>query len=99
MGKLVREAVVANYATTASDWKTYQIQHFNLDVIISVGYIVKSIQGTQFRYGKHNDSKTKLEYKKYKDKTLEQVEKEYLKTINALEQQAKIESQKKRGKK
>ena len=49
MGKLVREAVVANYATTSSDWKTYQIQHFNLDVIISVGYRVKSFQGTQFR--------------------------------------------------
>lgn len=48
-GELVREAVVANYATTASDGKTYQVEHFNLDVIISVGYRVKSVQGTRFR--------------------------------------------------
>jgi hypothetical protein len=46
---LTREAVVANYATTASDGKTYQVEHFNLDVIISVGYRVKSHRGTQFR--------------------------------------------------
>ena len=48
-GELTREAVVANYATTASDGKTYQVEHFNLDVIISVGYRVKSHRGTQFR--------------------------------------------------
>ena len=46
---MTREAVVANYATTASDGKTYQVEHFNLDVIISVGYRVKSHRGTQFR--------------------------------------------------
>lgn len=48
-GELPREAVVANFATTASDGKTYQVEHFNLDVIISVGYRVKSQRGTQFR--------------------------------------------------
>ena len=48
-GELQREAVVADSATTASDGKTYQVQHFNLDVIISVGYRVKSHRGTQFR--------------------------------------------------
>lgn len=48
-GELVRDSVVANYATTASDGKIYQVEHFNLDVIISVGYRVKSTQGTQFR--------------------------------------------------
>jgi hypothetical protein len=48
-GELVRERVVANYATTAADGKTYQVEFFNLDVIISVGYRVKSPQGTQFR--------------------------------------------------
>jgi len=37
-GELVREAVVANFATTATDGKTYQVDHYNLDVIISVGY-------------------------------------------------------------
>ncbi len=48
-GELVRESVVANFATTAADGKTYQVDYYNLDVIISVGYRVKSKSGTQFR--------------------------------------------------
>ena len=48
-GELTREAVVANFATTAADGKTYQVDYYNLDVIISVGYRVKSLRGTQFR--------------------------------------------------
>ena len=48
-GELVRKAVVANFATTATDGKTYQVDHYNLDVIISVGYRVRSHRGTQFR--------------------------------------------------
>lgn len=48
-GELEREAVVAKYATTANDGKTYQVEHYNLDVIISVGYRVKSQQGVRFR--------------------------------------------------
>lgn len=48
-GELARDPVVAEFATTAADGKTYQVEHFNLDVIISVGYRVKSRQGTQFR--------------------------------------------------
>ena len=48
-GELERNSVVAEFATTAADGKTYQVEHFNLDVIISVGYRVKSRQGTQFR--------------------------------------------------
>jgi hypothetical protein len=48
-GELQRESVVAESATTASDGKTYQVEYFNLDVIISVGYRVKSHRGTQFR--------------------------------------------------
>lgn len=48
-GELVRESVVANFATTAADGKTYQVDYYNLDVIISVGYRVKSKRGTQFR--------------------------------------------------
>ena len=48
-GELVENSVVANFATTASDNKTYQVEYYNLDVIISVGYRVKSQQGTQFR--------------------------------------------------
>ena len=48
-GELAQQSVVANFATTASDGKTYQIAYYNLDVIISVGYRVKSKQGTLFR--------------------------------------------------
>ena len=47
--ELDREAVVANFATTASDGKTYQIDYYNLDMIISVGYRVKSKDGIVFR--------------------------------------------------
>jgi len=42
-------SVVANFATTASDGKVYQVEYYNLDVIISVGYRVKSQRGIQFR--------------------------------------------------
>ncbi|MBC8452782.1 MAG: virulence protein RhuM/Fic/DOC family protein [Spirochaetes bacterium] len=48
-GELPKESVVANFATTAADGKIYQVEYYNLDVIISVGYRVKSQQGTQFR--------------------------------------------------
>ena len=48
-GELDRTSVVANYATTASDGKTYNVDYYNLDVIISVGYRVKSQRGVQFR--------------------------------------------------
>ncbi|WP_264565139.1 RhuM family protein [Flavobacterium sp. N3904] len=47
--ELDKESVVANFATTATDGKKYQVDFYNLDVIISVGYRVKSKQGTQFR--------------------------------------------------
>ncbi len=48
-GELERPSVIAEFATTGADGKTYRVEHFNLDVIISVGYRVKSRQGTQFR--------------------------------------------------
>jgi len=48
-GELNREAVVAFFATTASDGKMYKVEYFNLDAILSVGYRVNSIRGTQFR--------------------------------------------------
>ncbi len=41
--------VVANFATTAADGKTYQVEHYNLEMITSVGYRVKSRRGIQFR--------------------------------------------------
>jgi len=48
-GELEHDAVRANFAHTAKDGKTYQVDHYNLDVIISVGYRVKSQQGVHFR--------------------------------------------------
>ncbi len=48
-GELERDLVVAKIATTASDGKTYQVEYYNLDVIISVGYRVNSKKATKFR--------------------------------------------------
>jgi len=47
--ELEKIAVVANFATTASDGKTYNVEYYNLDVIISIGYRVKSQKGVAFR--------------------------------------------------
>ena len=47
--ELERNSVVAKFATTATDGKIYQVDYYNLDVIISVGYRVKSKEGTRFR--------------------------------------------------
>lgn len=48
-GELLQDSVVRNFRTTAADGKDYQTNFYNLDVIISVGYRVKSVRGTQFR--------------------------------------------------
>jgi prophage maintenance system killer protein len=48
-GELNKNSVVAKIATTASDGKIYQVDYYNLDVILSVGYRVDSKQATQFR--------------------------------------------------
>lgn len=48
-GELTADSVVAFFATTAADGKTYHVAYYNLDMIISVGYRVNSLQGVQFR--------------------------------------------------
>jgi hypothetical protein len=48
-GELEQDSVVKEYLTTADDGKSYLTKHYNLDVIISVGYRVKSQRGVQFR--------------------------------------------------
>ena len=48
-GELEANSVCAKFAHTAADGKIYQVEHYNLDVIISVGYRVKSLEGTRFR--------------------------------------------------
>ncbi|MDR0906494.1 MAG: virulence RhuM family protein [Oscillospiraceae bacterium] len=47
--ELAEIPVVANFATTAADGKTYRTEHYNLDMILSVGYRVKSANGIKFR--------------------------------------------------
>ncbi|MBW1967749.1 MAG: virulence RhuM family protein, partial [Deltaproteobacteria bacterium] len=48
-GELSPESVIRKFRITAADGKTYETNHYNLDVVISVGYRVKSHRGTQFR--------------------------------------------------
>lgn len=48
-GELIKDSVVRNFRITASDGKLYDTAFYNLDVVISVGYRVKSLRGTQFR--------------------------------------------------
>ena len=48
-GELAKDSVVREFRTTAADGKTYITKYYSLDVIISVGYRVKSKRGTQFR--------------------------------------------------
>jgi len=48
-GELEENSVVREFRTTAADGKDYSTKHYNLDVIISVGYRIKSLRGTQFR--------------------------------------------------
>ena len=48
-GELPPDSVIRKFRITAADGKTYETQHYNLDVVISVGYRVKSHRGTQFR--------------------------------------------------
>ena len=47
--ELAGMAVIAKFATTAADGKTYQVEHYNLDMITSIGYRVKSPRGIKFR--------------------------------------------------
>lgn len=47
-------SVVANFATTAADGKTYQVEYYNLDMILSIGYRVKSSRGVEFRRWANN---------------------------------------------
>ena len=48
-GELQESSVVQEFLTTAADGKDYSTRHYNLDVIISVGYRVKSLRGKSFR--------------------------------------------------
>ena len=104
-GELDEKSVVAFFATTASDGKTYQVAYYNLDVIISVGYRVKSQRGVQFRqwatkriheyivkgFTLDDDAKAHAlgELKKFKERRLSPAEEDYMETIRELNKEAK----------
>ena len=48
-GELLEDSVVRKFRTTAADGKNYNVNHYSLDMILAVGYRVKSLRGTQFR--------------------------------------------------
>lgn len=50
--ELVDLPVVAKFAITAADGKTYQVEHYNLEMITSVGFRVKSLRGTLIYRGR-----------------------------------------------
>lgn len=76
--ELNRDSVVAFFATTAADGKVYQVEHFNLDAIISVGYRVNSKQGTQFRiWATHVLRKHLVDGYTLNEKRLKRVEAKY----------------------
>ncbi len=54
-GELAKNSVIRNFRITANDGKFYNTKFYNLDVIISVGYRVKSKRGTQFRIWANSD--------------------------------------------
>ncbi|MDP3641233.1 MAG: RhuM family protein [Alphaproteobacteria bacterium] len=53
-GELLKQEVVAYFATTAADGKQYQVEYFNIDVVLSVGYRVNSKRGSEFRRWSNN---------------------------------------------
>ncbi len=57
-GELSPESVIRKFRITAADGKTYDTQHYNLEVVISVGYRVKSPRGTQFAQVRANTGPT-----------------------------------------
>jgi len=58
-GELYRNSVVANFATTATDGKNYQVEYYNLDVIISVGY--RAIEKSAQEYEKYQTKQRQIE--------------------------------------
>ncbi|MFA6635483.1 MAG: RhuM family protein [Candidatus Omnitrophota bacterium] len=84
-GELRKNSVVKEYLTTASDGKKYKTAYYNLDVIISVGYRIKSKQGTLFRIWATRVLKQHLiEGYTINEKRLKKQEQKYLELKNAV---------------
>lgn len=82
--ELVRNSVVKKYLTTARDGKNYQVEYYNLDVIISVGYRVKSPRGTNFRIWATNILRNHL-IEKVKRNAISSSEEKYRQLVQVIE--------------
>ena len=81
-----KDSVVRKFRTTADDGKTYNVTYYNLDMIISLGYRIKSVNrklltGAGSVSHKQALEKAKSEYRKYQEITLTPVEKHILKAL------------------
>lgn len=87
INELEKHAVVANFATTAADGKTYHVDYYNLDAIISVGYRVNSKEGVLFRQWATNVLKQHLiqGYTTYEKRLAERGVKELEQSLNLLQ--------------
>ncbi len=82
-GELEQNSVVATFATTASDGKIYQVDYFNLDMILSIGYRVDSKTATKFRIWATKTLKQHItQGYTINQKVLEHNKKQFLQTLN-----------------
>ena len=93
-GELNENMVVRKFRTTADDGKTYNVTYYNLDMIISLGYRIKSVNrklltGAGSVSHKQALEKAKSEYRKYQEITLTPVEKAYLESIKEVSKEVK----------
>ena len=93
-GELDKDSVVRKFRTTADDGKTYNVTYYNLDMIISLGYRIKSVNrklltGAGSVSHKQALEKAKSEYRKYQEITLTPVEKAYLESIKEVSKEVK----------
>ena len=79
-------SVVANFATTAKDGKVYQVAHYNLDMILSIGYRVKSSRGVEFRKWSNSILKSYLLKGYALQNRVETIEKKLYEHQNKIEQ-------------
>ena len=80
-GELDQNSVVRFFRTTAADGKSYNTAYYNLDVVISVGYRVHSVQGTRFRQWA---AQRIHEYTIYRQREMNQLESDYDRAIRHL---------------
>lgn len=83
-------SVVAKFATTAADGKTYQTEHYNLDMILSVGYRVKSSEGVKFLLEENKLGKVLFPARKKASSLYRNLEPKYFDSLDSPELKNKI---------